>query len=105
MIDYEYFMDYMTEYELTIFLENIDYAYVAEWEQTRLLLYGIISAHADPKKFHKKPKDLFPLITDEDYVEYKNPDEMTGEEQERIRNIFMSAQNTMNKPDKENIKE
>ena len=105
MVDYEYFMDRMADYELSVFFENIDYAYVMEWAQTRTLLYGVIASHADPKKFKQQPKDLFPLVTDGDGVKYKQPDEMTSDEQERIKNLFMSAQNVMQVPEKENIKE
>ena len=92
MIDYEYFMDRMADYELSLFLDNIDYAYVDEWEQTRILLWGIIKVQAG-SKWTKQPKDLIPLITDEGYVKYKNADELSDEETERIKKLFTPTQN------------
>ena len=103
MIDYEYFMDYMSEYELTIFLENIDYAYADEWEQTRTLLWGLFKVNAG-KNWSKKPSDLIPLITDSNYTQHKNADELNDNEQDRLKNIFAAAAKSFEN-NEENIKE
>lgn len=91
MIDYEYFMDRMADYELSIFLDNIDYAYVDEWEQTRLLLWGIIKVNAS-KNWNKQPKDLISLVTDGDSNTHKTADELTKEETERIKQLFVQSE-------------
>ena len=85
MISYEYFMDRLADYELTTLLDCIDYAYVEEWQQTRILLWSIIKTKAG-KKWNKQPKDLIPLVVDKGYN--KNADELDEEEQNKIRNIF-----------------
>lgn len=86
MIDYEYFMDRMADYELSIFLDNVDYAYVNEWEQTRMLLWGVLNHPL--RKFNKKPKDILPLVTDEGYRQFKNAEELNEDETERIKQLF-----------------
>lgn len=88
MIDYEYFMDRMSDFELSIFLDNVDYAYVDEWEQTRLLLWGLFKVNAG-KKWNKKPSDLIQLISDEG-----EKIELTDENQERIKQLFINASKT-----------
>ena len=90
MVDYEYFMDRMADYELSVFLDNVDYAYVDEWEQTRILLWGLFKVNAG-KNWSKKPSDLIPLVTDSNYTQHKNADELNDNEQDRLKNIFAAA--------------
>ena len=88
MISYEYFMDVLADYELTTLLDCVDYAYVEEWLQTRMLLWGLFKAQSG-KKWNKKPNDLFPLAVDGST--HKAADELEEEEQDWLRNIFHNA--------------
>ena len=81
-------MDVLADYELTTLLDCIDYAYVQEWLQTRLLLWGMFKAQAG-KKWNKSPSDLLPLIVDNSM--HKSADELEEDEQDWIKNIFNNA--------------
>ena len=48
LVDYEYFMDKMQEYEVYMFYDNLKYANRPDWEQTRLIMY--ILAQTNSKK-------------------------------------------------------
>lgn len=48
LVDYEYFMDKMQEYEVYMFYDNLKYTDRPEWEQTRLIMY--ILAQTNSKK-------------------------------------------------------
>jgi len=72
MTDYLYFMDEMQYYELEIMMDNVKYSNKETWEQTRMLMYSVLSPYLKDK--HAKPKDIFPLMTDDDYKEvYEEP--------------------------------
>ena len=63
----------------------MDYAYVEEWQQTRLLLWSIIKTRAG-KSWNKKPSDLVPLAVDGNM--HKSADELDDDEQDYIKNMF-----------------
>lgn len=50
LVSAEYFLDYMTQYELDIFLGHLNYAYRPEYEQMRFLAYINVSLNMDRKK-------------------------------------------------------
>lgn len=59
-----YFMDEMQEYELHDIYEAMDYANLADWQQTRWIVYAIAQSNSRKKI---KPEDLMSLPTDKDY--------------------------------------
>lgn len=87
MISYEYFMDQLKPYELTLLLDSIGYAYRDSWEQTRLIMYSITQPNSKRKI---KPKDIlkFPWDTKAATV--------TKEDVERLRAKINANQNKLN---------
>lgn len=62
VVDYQYFMDEMQEYEINNIVENIKYADKNEWESARLIAYVIAKANF---KNIKKAQDFLPLPWDD----------------------------------------
>lgn len=70
LVDYQYFMYDLQDWELNLISENIGWTYKNEWEMTRIQSYCALSAFGKPKK---RCEELFPLITDKDTTyEHKN---------------------------------
>ena len=67
MVSYEYFMDEMQEYEIELFMLNVNHAQKCDWERARMIMFTNISPYM---KRQKTPKELFPLPTDDDYNEH-----------------------------------
>ena len=67
VISYEYFCDCLQDYELAWLLQNMNYAYKEEWEQTRYKLYYSIAPYTKNKT--KSIQEFFPLPTDKDIKE------------------------------------
>ena len=91
-ISYEYFCDCLQDYELAWLLQNMNYAYKEEWEQTRYKLYYSIAPYTKNKT--KSIQEFFPLPTDKDIKEehdYEISDkqiESLKEKAKRIEAIF-----------------
>lgn len=62
VVDYQYFMDEMKEYEINNIVENIKYTDKNKWESARLIAYVIAKANF---KNIKKAQDFLPLPWDE----------------------------------------
>ncbi len=92
VISYEYFCDCLQDYELAWLLQNMNYAYKEEWEQTRYKLYYSIAPYTKNKS--KSIQEFFPLPTDKDIKEehdYEISDkqiESLKEKAKRIEAIF-----------------
>lgn len=92
VISYEYFCDCLQDYELAWLLQNMNYAYKEEWEQTRYKLYYSIAPYTKNKT--KSIQEFFPLPTDKDIKEehdYEISDkqiESLKEKAKRIEEIF-----------------
>ena len=92
VISYEYFCDCLQDYELAWLLQNMNYAYKEEWEQTRYKLYYSIAPYTKNKT--KSIQEFFPLPTDKDIKEehdYEISDkqiESLKEKAKRIEAIF-----------------
>lgn len=80
MVDYEYFMERMEEWEVYNFYDALQYCNRPEWEQTRLIMY--ILAQVNSKK-HLEMTDILSFPWDDNYEE-KNT-EMTNEERDRLK--------------------
>ena len=92
VISYDYFCDCLQDYELAWLLQNMNYAYKEEWEQTRFNLYYTIAPYTKNKS--KSIQEFFPLPTDKDIKEehdYEISDkqiESLKEKAKRIEAIF-----------------
>jgi hypothetical protein len=62
-IDPEYFLDNMSQDELSAIYKSKSEAEKMTWEQTRLICFWNVVATNGTKKF-KKPSDLFPFTWD-----------------------------------------
>lgn len=61
IVSYDYFMDRMQQYELQMFIDMLPWAFKHDSEQTRLVLWGILSPYMKKKQ---SPEELLPLVTD-----------------------------------------
>ena len=87
IIDYEYFMDEMAEWEIQLCVKNMHFASKNEWEQARMIMYSSLIPYFK-KGQSKKPNELFPLSTDEDYQPDKPPTEQDIERLSEMANNF-----------------
>lgn len=80
LVDYEYFMDKMQEYEVYMFYDNLKYTNRPDWEQTRLIMY-ILAQTNSKKKLNIEDIMSFPWEKDiED-----NPNEVSKEDMNTLR--------------------
>ena len=77
IISYDYFCDKLQDWELLWLLQNMNYAYKNEWEQTRYLLYFSIAPYT--KTRYNSIQEFFPLSTDKEQKEEHNT-EITNDE-------------------------
>ena len=70
VISYEYCCDYLQDYELVWLLQNMNYAYKEEWEQTRYKLYYTIAPYTKTKA--NFIQELLPLTKDKEIKEEHN---------------------------------
>ena len=84
LVDYEYFMDKMEEWEVYNFYDSLKYANRSEWEQTRLLMYVIAQVNSK-KKIDIKEIMSFPW--EDDYEESSK--EYNEEDRNRLRQKAM----------------
>ena len=82
VISYEYFCDKLQDWELLWLLQNMNYAYKNEWEQTRYLLYFFIAPYT--KERYNSIQEFFPLSTDGKQKEEHNT-EITNDELEQLK--------------------
>ena len=89
VVDYQYFMDEMQEYEINNIVENLKFADKNKWESARLIAYVIAKANF---KNIKKAQDFLPLPWDEQSnttTGKKNPKNtnITQEEIDRLKKL------------------
>ena len=82
-------MDSMTEWEIELCMKNMHFAQKNQWEQARMIMYTNLSPYFK-KGQSKKPNELFPLSTDEDYQPDKPP---TEDEIERLSQQAQAFEN------------
>lgn len=69
-------MDELQEWELHLLANMIPWAHKADYEQTRLIMWSVLSPYFK-KGVNKKPSDILPLATDSDYKEpERSPEEV-----------------------------
>lgn len=71
MVTYEYFMDEMQDWEISMLADSLSSAYREEWEMTRWMVYSIVQPHLKKGMRDKPMKDVLPLAFDDDYEEEK----------------------------------
>ena len=88
VVDYQYFMDEMQEYEINNIVENLKFADKNKWESARLIAYVIAKANF---KNIKKAQDFLPLPWDEqsNTTNKKKPKNtnITQEEIDRLKKL------------------
>ena len=94
IISYEYFCDKLQDWELLWLLQNMNYAYKNEWEQTRYLLYFSIAPYT--KTRYNSIQEFFPLSTDKNQKEEHNT-EITNDEIARLKKKAQAMEAMLNK--------
>ena len=94
IISYEYFCDKLQDWELLWLLQNMNYAYKNEWEQTRYLLYFSIAPYT--KTRYNSIQEFFPLSTDKEQKEEHNT-EITNDEIARLKKKAQAMEAMLNK--------
>lgn len=84
VIDYQYFMDEMRDYELTYLLENCQFSYKDEWEQVRYLMLCAVAPYSKEK--YNSMADFFRLPTDPEKTEIHKTD-ISNDEIKKMREI------------------
>lgn len=100
MVSYEYFMDEMEMYEISICLNEFAYSSKSNWEQARLIAFYSLLPNLDKNSKNKTPQKLIPLVTDEiDKIETEAP-----EKQEFDRVMQLAKTVNINELNTEDIK-
>ena len=94
IISYEYFCDKLQDWELLWLLQNMNYAYKNEWEQTRYILYFSIAPYT--KTRYNSIQEFFPLSTDKNQKEEHNT-EITNDEIARLKKKAQAMEAMLNK--------
>ena len=94
IISYDYFCDKLQDWELLWLLQNMNYAYKNEWEQTRYLLYFSIAPYT--KTRYNSIEDFFPLSTDKNQKEEHNT-EITNDEIAQLKKKAQAIEAMLNK--------
>ena len=94
IISYDYFCDKLQDWELLWLLQNMNYAYKNEWEQTRYLLYFSIAPYT--KTRYNSIQEFFPLSTDKGQKEEHNI-EITNDEIARLEKKAKAMEAILNK--------
>ena len=97
IVDYQYFMDEMTEYEIELCMKNMHFASKNEWEQTRMIMYTNLSPYMKRGQ-SKTPQELFPLATDEEQEQTT----VTEEEIEQLQQYANDLENFFAQQNKNN---
>ena len=94
IISYDYFCDKLQDWELLWLLQNMNYAYKNEWEQTRYLLYFSIAPYT--KTRYNSIQEFFPLSTDKNQKEEHNI-EITNDEIAQLKKKAQAMEAMLNK--------
>lgn len=94
IISYDYFCDKLQDWELLWLLQNMNYAYKNEWEQTRYILYFSIAPYT--KTRYNSIQEFFPLSTDKEQKEEHNT-EITNDEIARLKKKAKAMEAMLNK--------
>ena len=96
VISYDYFCDFLQDYELSWLLHNMNYAYKEEWEQTRFNLYYTIAPYTKNKS--KSIQEFFPLSTDKEIKE-EHKTEITNDEIAQLKKKAQAMEAILRKED------
>ena len=94
IISYDYFCDKLQDWELLWLLQNMNYAYKNEWEQTRYILYFSIAPYT--KTRYNSIQEFFPLSTDKEQKEEHNT-EITNDEIAQLKKKAQAMEAMLNK--------
>jgi len=85
MVTYEYFMDKIQDWEVSLLADSVTSGYREEWEMTRWLVYSIIQPNLKKSLRDKPMKEIIPLPFDEDYYTEEPDIEITQEQVGMLR--------------------
>ena len=94
IISYDYFCDKLQDWELLWLLQNMNYAYKNEWEQTRYILYFSIAPYT--KTRYNSIQEFVPLSTDKEQKEEHNT-EITNDEIAQLKKKAQAMEAMLNK--------
>lgn len=80
MVTYEYFMDKIQDWEVSLLADSVTSGYREEWEMTRWLVYSIIQPNLKKGMRDKPMKEIIPLPFDEEYNTEEQDIEITNEQ-------------------------
>lgn len=86
LVDYQYFMDEMQQYEIFDLLELIPWANKTSYEQMRYMIWAVLKPYM---KKQYTPEKIFPLYTDRHRSEVVEP-EMTTEQMNELKEHILS---------------
>lgn len=86
IISYEYFMFQLQDFEIQDLIKYLPFAAKTSYEQTRLLLWGVLSPYM---KVKKKASEILPLATDTMHEKEKPlSDQQADAIRDKIMNIW-----------------
>lgn len=80
-------MDRMQDYEVHLLIDYLPWCNKTNWEQTRMLLWGILSPYLKNKK---TPDKILPLATDKTTIEYEKDKALDENKVDDIRAKIMN---------------
>ena len=80
-------MDRMQDYEVHLLIDYLPWCNKTNWEQTRMLLWGVLSPYMKTKK---TPEKMLPLATDKTTIEYEKDKALDENKVDDIRAKIMN---------------
>ena len=82
-------MDRLQDYEVHLLIDYLPWCNKVDWEQTRMILWGVLSPYLKQKK---TPEKILPLATDNKTLEYEKEkpldDDVIEDMRQKIQNIW-----------------
>lgn len=84
-------MDRLQDYEVHLLIDYLPWCNKVDWEQTRMILWGVLSPYMKQKK---TPEKILPLATDNKTLEYEKErpleDDVIEDMRQKIQNIWLN---------------
>lgn len=80
-------MDRLQDYEVHLLIDYLPWCNKVDWEQTRMILWGVLSPYMKQKK---TPEKILPLPTDNKTLEYEKEKPLSDQQADEIRDKIMN---------------
>lgn len=80
-------MDRLQDYEVHLLIDYLPWCNKVDWEQTRMILWGVLSPYMKQKK---TPENILPLATDNKTLEYEKEKPLSDQQADAIRDKIMN---------------